>query len=207
MHYYDFHTHTAPTAPSVNAIISLGKVETLDGHYQYSVGVHPMHADLSLMPSIREWASLPEIVAIGECGLDRRSEISLADQAAVFRAHIELSEKRQKPLIIHCVRAWSELLALQKEHRPQIPWIVHGFRGGVELANKLLSKGICLSFGRYHNVESLKTTFLTKKMLAETDDSGVSIKSVYNTLSASLMITESELTAVIDSTITQLGLR
>ena len=50
-------------------------------------------------------------------------------QLAVFKEQVKLSEKLGLPLIIHCVKAMDELLAVKKEFRPQQAWIWHGFRG------------------------------------------------------------------------------
>jgi TatD DNase family protein len=66
-------------------------------------------------------------------------------QRIAFEEQVAISEETEKPVIIHCVRAWDELLSVQKKLKPRMPWLVHGFRGNRELAGQLLAKGMYLS--------------------------------------------------------------
>ena len=61
--------------------------------------------------------------------------------------HVALSERLGKPLLLHVVRAYAEILALHKRVRPSQPWIVHGFRGKPALALQLVKAGFYLSVG------------------------------------------------------------
>jgi TatD DNase family protein len=75
-------------------------------------------------------------------------------QTNIFLHHVELSERLEKPLTIHCVRAFDRMLMLRKQLRPTQPWVIHGFRGKPELAQQLLAAGFDLSFGTLFNAES-----------------------------------------------------
>jgi Tat protein secretion system quality control protein TatD with DNase activity len=87
------------------------------------------------------------VVAIGECGLDRNIDLPLDIQTSIFKRHIELAETLQKPLVIHCVRAFSELIALKKNTKSTVPWIIHGFHKKEEVFQQLLKHDFYFSFG------------------------------------------------------------
>lgn len=115
----------------------------------FSVGLHPWKLEAnSLEAGLSRLALLldtycPE--ALGECGLDRACATPWELQRKVFAAQVELARRRRLPLVLHAVRAFPEILA---ERRPgDLPGIVHGFRGGAELARELWRHGLRLSFG------------------------------------------------------------
>lgn len=96
-------------------------------------------------------ASDERIVAIGECGIDLLRGADIKLQQELFMRHASLAERVGKPLIIHCVRAWGELLGAYRCIKPSQPWIVHGFRGGPALARQLLDAGMHISLGEHFN--------------------------------------------------------
>ena len=118
-----------------------------------------------------------QFVAVGEAGLDKLAEASMELQLAVFKEQVKLSEKLGLPLIIHCVKAMEELLAVKKESRPQQPWIWHGFRGKPEQAVQLLKKGFYLSFGEYYPDETMQIV-PDERLFLETDDSLLDIEDI-----------------------------
>ena len=208
MVYYDIHTHRAERSPDV---ISVTSADLRDESVQnalsiitdayYSVGVHPWNVDLEGMELVQEYSLKPNVVAIGETGLDKTtaktsSEFSL--QRELFWKHVQLSEKIKKPLIIHCVKAWSDLLHIRKMVKPSIPWIVHGFRGKPSIASQLLDAGLYLSFGAYYHPEALKLAWEQKRLLAETDDQSVDIKEIYQQIASDLFISIESLAQAIE---------
>jgi TatD DNase family protein len=69
-------------------------------------------------------------------------------QKEVFMKQIELSEQIAKPLIIHAVRTYPDIISIRKETKAKRPWIIHGFQGSVQSAEQLLRHdGIYLSLG------------------------------------------------------------
>ena len=76
-------------------------------------------------------------------------------QLEVFKGQIELSEREEKPLIIHCVKAIDGLLRLRRDLHPKMPWMFHGFRGKPQQLRSLLAAGFYVSFGFHYNEESL----------------------------------------------------
>lgn len=97
-----------------------------------------------------------------------RTEI-LAAQTALLRIHYELSETLRKPLILHIVKSFPEIIALRKQWKPTQPWIIHGFRGKPQLARELLAHGFHLSYGKKYNPASLVITPVSR-LLRETDE-------------------------------------
>lgn len=123
--------------------------------FLYSVGIHPWDSGRCAESDFKALlidANSPEVVAIGECGIDRLRGPEIEIQQSVFRRQAEIAEKVGKPLLIHCVRAYDKILELHRELRPQrSQWIIHGFRGKPELARQLTRAGIYLSLGERFN--------------------------------------------------------
>lgn len=181
MRYCDIHTHCPPTDPTATAVISVDTGEPFMPlpDRRYAVGIHPWHADVDRLPELVRRAHHPQVVMIGEAGLDRLAEASMGKQIELFEEQVRLAEELRKPLVIHCVRAWGELLDVHKRLRPTEPWIVHGFRGKAPLAEQLLRAGLSLSFGRLHNADALKVAWEAHRLFIETDDCPIDIVTVY----------------------------
>ena len=179
MVYNDIHTHKLAVHPEdiaiVSTIVRKDIEENLSSYRSY--GIHPWYIE-----DVREqieilcgFAHLPETVAIGEAGLDKLAEVDMDGQLDVFRQQALLAEEIRKPLIIHCVKAWEELLAIRKGLSPEMPWIIHGFRGNEQLAKQLTTHGFYLSFGPLFNAEAVKHVD-PERIFAETDDKEVDIR-------------------------------
>ena len=221
--YYDIHTHQPTIQAEDIAVISLdlrypdmwpelfSARESISEYY--SVGIHPWYPDRSLLAKVAEYATSPLVVAIGETGLDKITANNTEDfdlQQELFIEHITLSEKTGKPLIIHCVKAWDELLRIRKSANPTRPWVIHGFRGKATLAEQLMDAGMYLSFNSTYNTDSLKAAWKRHRLLTETDDTNTDIYNVYSKIANNLEISENELSNEIgfffDSFCTSLGL-
>ena len=157
-----------------------GDVEVDRGYY-YSVGIHPWelteHNAGQLLDYLKQQLRKKQFVAAGEAGLDKLAVASMELQLTVFKAQVRLSEEYGLPLIIHCVRATDELLAVKKEFRPQQAWIWHGFRGKPEQAVQLLKKGFYLSLGEYYSDETMQTV-PDERLFLETDNSSLDIEDI-----------------------------
>ena len=167
---FDFHTHRLDTPPGTG-IVSLPRPIVLHPeawHPQvgglYAAGIHPWwtaDADFQLdryLSSLSHLLALPEVVQVGECGLDRLRGADLDTQCAVFAAQVALAEQHRLPLTLHVVRAFDVILRLHKQLRPTTQWTIHGFRGKPALARQLLDAGFDLSFGPKHNAASWAAT-------------------------------------------------
>lgn len=155
----NLHTHHRPSDSTEQFILNCYPGAVPADVERCSVGLHPWHVDdtwQQQLEHLRQDLLLPNVVAIGECGLDMVKGPELSLQQAAFEAQILLAESHHLPLIIHCVRAFDQLLQLHKKYNPQQLWIVHGFRGKPQLAQQLLARGIRLSFGVRFNPATLE---------------------------------------------------
>lgn len=180
--YLNFHTHKAKTLFDIQNCFP--ESELPDGCF--SIGIHPCHIPENweeVMDSIFEKMKMLKCRAVGECGLDKNSSIPFETQIAVFKRHILFSETLKKPLIIHCVKSFSEIVHFKKNYDITQPWIVHGFHKNEKVASLLLQNDIKLSFGK-----AILTDEITQIVLAtthkdnfflETDDCNVSIEEIY----------------------------
>ena len=104
---------------------------------------------------------------------------------------IRLSESYGKPMIVHCVRAYSEIIEIRKKMKAKMPWVIHGFNSSVETMRQLLRYDMYISLGEvlYRNenqaIKILKDIPL-ERLFLETDVSGRDIRDVY-AKAASLM--------------------
>jgi TatD DNase family protein len=184
----NIHTHSPVSAPNVLALESLyaGQPDTPVSPWQ-TVGLHPWHLPTpwtTAIPWLESEASRPQTLAIGEAGLDKVCDTPWASQMEAFTCCIRLSEKLGKPLIIHCVRAHSEVLQLNKALKPEQPWIFHGFDKNQSTAQMVLKAGCYLSFGsalfraNSHASEVL-ASIPGDRFFLETDMSEWTIQQVY----------------------------
>lgn len=137
--------------------IDVDNIVNVDVSHFYSIGIHPwnLKSENSKISETQKLGDLESqclgdlnIKAIGECGLDRACDVDFEIQKEVFMKQIELSEQIAKPLIIHAVRTYPDIISIRKENKAKQPWIIHGFQGGVQSAEQLLRHdGIYLSLG------------------------------------------------------------
>ena len=117
-----------------------------------AVGLHPHDADNweSQIDGLRQLARQPKVVAIGEIGLDYYRNLSAHDQQlAAFQAQLELAIKLEKPVVIHCRDAYTELIAvLEADYIPhlngRLPGVIHSFSAGPAYAQRFLKMGFYL---------------------------------------------------------------
>ena len=171
----DIHTHDTH-APAGTAIVCIepdrpGGIPAEPVGALYSTAVHPWRSAeaATLWPMVQQLAADPRIAAIGEAGLDRLKGAPMPEQLALLERHARLADDLGKPLIVHCVRAWAELLGLHRRLRPAQPWIIHGFRGGPALARQLLDAGMYISLGARFN-PATATAVPADRLLLETDE-------------------------------------
>ncbi|MEA4936651.1 MAG: TatD family hydrolase [Paludibacter sp.] len=151
----------------------------------FSAGIHPWDAGnirSVWLENMEILMNFEQVVALGECGLDKNAPFPMEKQLEVFELQIKLSETHKKPMIIHCVGCFNELVNLRKALNPRQPWIIHGFRGKPELADQLIRAGLYLSFGELYNQESVSSTPF-ERLLVETDESEMSIEDIYEKIS------------------------
>jgi TatD DNase family protein len=142
-----------------------------------TIGVHPHDAAKATEETfarLRELATHPKVLAIGEIGLDYHYDFSPRDvQRAVFGRQLVLAAEAGKPIVIHTREAWDDTLA-QIRTLPH-GGIMHCFTGDPAQARQALDLGFHLSFGgvlTFPKAESVREAArLTPddRLLVETD--------------------------------------
>ncbi len=152
----------------------------------YSTGLHPWFIEAnSLQQKLNELkqASIQNnVVAIGECGLDKVCKTNMQLQEDAFVAQVQWANEINKPLIIHCVRSYDEVLLLLKQLDNKVPAIFHGFNKNITLAKKIIDDGYYLSFGKalfHQNTKEVFAAIPLNTAFMETHDTGITIDSIY----------------------------
>lgn len=153
----------------------------------YSCGLHPWHIkenNAAELETLKSAAADKRIIAVGECGLDRAIDIPLEKQMEVFLPQLQMAEDAGKPVILHCVRTFPELIQIRRKNRFQVPYIVHGYSSNLQTAEQLASNGIHISFGKYLFNATSRTPQALKGLpeevlFFESDDSNIPIEEVY----------------------------
>ena len=176
----DVHTHNAHT-----------HAQTLD-----TVGIHPWHAAVADLAEVERLA--PSVDAIGEIGLDFACDVPREAQERLFRAQLALAERLEKPVVLHCVRAFEEVVRVLSEYRLRAV-IFHGFIGSTEQAQRAVTQGYYLSFGERtlrspKTIAALRSTPLSR-LFVETDESTTPIEEIYAHIANLRGITTAELIA------------
>jgi TatD DNase family protein len=182
--WFDAHTHHSGLAregvyAQYNVRQDFGAV-----HQACSMGLHPWYLQDNDITALEPYAASPLVKAIGECGLDKITATPWNLQLAVFRAQVQLAMSLQKPLIIHCVRAFNEVLQVLKEEQVNVPVIFHGFNRKRELAEQLFDAGYYLSFGAAllqpdSNAAAVWSAAPAEQVFLETDDAPQDIETIY----------------------------
>jgi len=207
MKFINIHTHNHD-ASSVSVINLFPEdVDSIVPEKLYSIGIHPWNVTKINTPkqiqTISETAEKENIFAIGEIGLDKlHSEFNL--QKDVFLKQINIAKMLDKPIIVHCVKAFSELLEILKTEKLTIPVIIHRYSGNITVAEQLLKFGCYLSFGHELFNSQSKVSKVFKKIplkyiFLETDDAKITINDVYEKAAEIKTISVTELNEKIRS--------
>jgi TatD DNase family protein len=165
----------------------------------HTLGIHPWEL---LIPFNRDhfdekWNELisnkkTEIYAIGECGLDRVHEgiADIEDQKYVLMKHFELATQLEVPIILHSVRAYSDVLEILKKIKFKYPILLHAYGGNEHEMHELLKYPVYFSYGArlFKTDKMLKLTSLDRLLLETGDQLEFSIADIYQKASESLGI-------------------
>ncbi len=180
MNILDFHTHRTDASA---ALISVDprQFDPKPGLY-YSVGFHPWKTAEVITPNdftlLEQCARHPQVLAIGETGIDSLRGAELETQVALFVRHLQLAHDTSRPVVVHSVRTTQQILAARNRAKlTTVPLAIHGFRGNEHVARTLLDAGCYLSFGARFNPAALLITPLDR-LLIETDEAPINIHDV-----------------------------
>jgi TatD DNase family protein len=189
----DIHTHQILNSEEVLSIpsIFLQDIDFHDGiDFPFTSAIHPWHATLFSSEEIDlmllKLAEYPRLIAVGETGLDKACNVDYQFQKRVFEQHIEFAENQHKPLIIHAVKSWNEIIFYIRKIK--VPVILHAYTAGPEITRQLIDLGCNFSLGKAvlnlssHLQESLKL-IPDDSLFLETDNSSLSIIEIYDQVS------------------------
>jgi TatD DNase family protein len=154
--FVDIHTHRRNVSVGVISVTNFSQNEFQNGLYTEgsscaSVGLHPWFLTKeNFEKDFRNLSQLIDnqnVIAIGECGLDKLKGEDLTFQTLAFEAQIRLAESVGKPVVIHCVRAFGEVVAVKKRLKPSVPLIIHGFNKNQNILTELLRNDFFISIG------------------------------------------------------------
>jgi TatD DNase family protein len=195
----DIHRHSTYKGHAIKCIRNLFHNQLSEagaGEY-YSAGLHPWHVQETTLKKDLEMIHLaainPQIIAIGETGLDKSIVAPIEIQLQAFESQMEIAHEVNKPMIIHCVRAYNEIYELKIKSGHQQPWLIHWFNTNEQMGRQLISKGFYLSFGHmlFHDESRAYKAFPNlplEYIFFETDDAGYAIDEVYQRASDLLLI-------------------
>ena len=187
MSYINLHTHRFTNKHDILEIVNQDPREFDAAIPHYSIGIHPWYLDANFLDEdlaiIESKLPLENCLAIGECGLDKRIAIPLSLQTEVFEKQLLLAQQYAKPVILHCVAAFQELIAIKNQLKITVPMIVHGFSKNEIIAKQLVDAGFYLSFGKYllrnPELEPVFKTIPNERFFLETDTIEEGIREVY----------------------------
>ena len=190
--YINIHAHQHEPDPEVITVYNLFPGEhVLNTKDLFSAGLHPWYIkndNKATLKRIEDLLHDKQVVAIGECGIDRIKGPSPGLQEEIFEQHANLAEKFGKPLIIHCVKAYDRILYHRKKRSNEIPWIIHGFNGSPQDAQQLIHMNCYLSFGdrafrKTSKIRQFINNIPLERIFLETDDNNISVKETYQEIS------------------------
>jgi TatD DNase family protein len=188
--FVDIHTHHPVTDADIVSIPSLFLQEIDINHplpFPFTTAIHPWHAQKYDLDEIKIMLKGLDnqngMIAIGETGLDKKCPIDFNLQKLVFELHIDYAERNHKPLIIHCVNAWNEMITYSKHSK--VPLILHGYNADIELTKQLIRHGFYFSVGKAILKENGKLQESIQlipptSMFFETDDEKLDIRDIYD---------------------------
>jgi TatD DNase family protein len=207
MEYFNLHTHKATNQTNILELVNQYPQEFDATIPYYSIGIHPwfivderIEADLVIIESKLQEASC---LAVGECGLDKRIEIPMELQEMVFERQLLLAQQYNKPVVIHCVAAFQELIAIKKKLNISVPMLIHGFSKNAQIAKQLVDNGFYISFGKYLLLnKELETVFKSvpnNRFFLETDTTDEGIEAVYELAAKYKGISVNEIQEIVNS--------
>ncbi len=195
--FINTHTHAQLYDAKIELVNLSIHAQEKPNHYSY--GLHPWYIEKTTIDHDLELLKMvvheKRCLAIGECGLDKLSRVDFNLQQDVFIEQIKIANQVNKPLIIHCVKAFNELINCLNHHDNKVDVIVHGFNNNENIARIMVNEGFYFSFGKAllgydSNASKAIKNVGRKNFFLETDDADISIKYIYKKAAELLGIEE-----------------
>ncbi len=197
--YVDIHTHIVKNTNDVFIYNCSDFHEIKSIISTCSIGIHPWNVQSKAQ--IDDWCELFEqtifhksILCIGECGLDKTKPHTFELQLYACMKQFKLAQKYHMPVIVHCVRAYYDIISLYKNVKCTFPLVFHKFSGNQHVIQALLAYPMYMSFGSEICFRSFPESYKDiplQRIFAETDNNTqILIGEVYSCLSRVLNIDE-----------------
>jgi TatD DNase family protein len=202
--YINLHTHGQSSSREVTSVYNLMLNEKCaPSRGLFSAGLHPWFADqapVDLLMQLSHLAENPDFFAYGETGLDKVCAVPFQLQQDIFKLHLDKAIEKNKPVILHCVKAWDEMIEMTTKY--SITRILHGYNGSIALTRRLVDKGFYFSIGKAvlnpkSKLHSSIHVVPLDLLFCETDDSTTTIQAIYDGLGTALKLNSADLRAVI----------
>ena len=210
MKYFNLHTHEFSAQKNVLELVNQYPLDFDSTIPYYSIGIHPWRINEANIENelaiIESKLNSEKCLAVGECGLDKKIEIDFDLQMKVFEMQLQLAEKYKKPVVIHCVGAFQELIAIKKRFNISVPLIIHGFSKKAQTAQQLIENGFYLSFGksllRNPKLDAVFQSIPNDRFFLETDAIKEGIEQVYILAAKYKKLNIEDLQLLVNNTIT-----
>jgi TatD DNase family protein len=155
--------------------------EQYSGILYATAGMHPHHANdfnQDAESVFRQLAELPQVLAIGECGLDyNRNYASPQAQRKAFEAQLAIACELKLPVFLHQRDAHDDFVAMLESHRKDlVDVVVHCFTEGEAVAQEYIEMGFYLGITgwicderRGHALQQAVGSIPLDRIMLETD--------------------------------------
>ena len=197
--YLDCHTHRICNGS--NSIVNLRDSNQEHHNFYYSYGFHPWEIEVSQgsWDKFELYLQDRKCLALGEIGLDKLKGPKIEVQISRLYKQLEVNQKYNLPVIVHCVKSWNELNKIARTFK-NFKWVFHGFNK-VSILDEIIKEGWMISVGAsILNNEKLQNAIQTipdEQLLLETDDKEMDIFEIYQKISKIKKISLSELEGII----------
>lgn len=175
---YNIHTHHISNNKNITEIVNKYPNDLIENNIIHSIGIHPWFINkqdsTKQLNIIQKQSKNNHCIAIGECGLDKKIAVDIELQKTVFIEQIKIAIEVEKPMIIHCVGAFQELIEIRKKIPKKAVMIIHGFSKNSQVAEMLIKFGCYLSFGslllKNINIQNTLKSIPKEYFFLETDN-------------------------------------
>lgn len=203
--YIDLHTHLSRKEESTITVQNLYPGESIplfNGTNFFSVGLHPWEIKSEAennerLVMMEDALEFDHVIFVGECGLDKITDTDFNEQKRVFKAQAFMAEEFKIPLIIHCVKAYNDVIEVYKEMHPTVSWIFHGYSANRQISEQLVKNNMLFSFGRIlfnENAKALDSLRIIplERVFFETDEHDADVEETYRRAAEILKISVEE---------------
>ena len=186
---YNIHCHSKESSDKIISFRSFHvDDEDINTEDYFTLGIHPWHRNnkSAQFEKLQKLIHHKNCLAIGEAGIDKLRGPNLQIQEDIFIKQARMADEISKPIIIHCVKAFIEIIRVKQELKPKVPWIIHGFNKNIELAKQLIAQGFYLSLGsgwikKKETFTELLTQLPADKLFFESDEQAIdTVLELYN---------------------------